>query len=295
VLRVADREYVSEAVTGLPAAGLRPYIARYSGYRQAGIAPAEHRGLPSPYLTVIVTLDEPLIVAEHPDPRQPAGVYATLIGGLHTAPALITHDGRQSGIQLLMSPLGARALLGLPAAELVSIDVEGTDVLGSLASEIHERVRQAGTWQRRFAVLDALLLDRLRRGSGEATASATSPEVRHAWQCILAAGGDISVGDLARATGWRDRHLRARFGAELGLTPKAAARVVRFDRARRQLISRAAGGRRLDLADLAARFGYYDQAHLDAEFRLLAGSAPTAWLAREFRNLQASAAWAEGG
>ena len=101
---------VNESVWGAPAPALRPFIARYIGYRQAGVAPATHRGLPSPYLTVIFTLDDPLTLAGHPDPRQPPGSYATLVGGLHTAPALITHQGRQSGIQLLMSPLGARAL-----------------------------------------------------------------------------------------------------------------------------------------------------------------------------------------
>jgi hypothetical protein len=78
---------------------------------------------------MIVTLDEPLVIARHPDPRQPASAHDFLLGGLHTAPALVTHDGRQSGIQLALSPLGARVLLGMPAAELASIDVEAGDVL----------------------------------------------------------------------------------------------------------------------------------------------------------------------
>src|SRR5690242_13838374 len=57
---------VSEYVRGLPAAPLRPFIRWYSGYREVGVEPAVHRGLPSPYLTVIVTLDDPLDVAAHP-------------------------------------------------------------------------------------------------------------------------------------------------------------------------------------------------------------------------------------
>jgi hypothetical protein len=91
---------VNEAVTGRPAAWLRPLIAYYSGYRQAAVGPAVHGGLPSPYLTLIFTLDEPLTIAEHPDPHQRAADYLTLAGGLHTVPALVTHDGWQSGIQL---------------------------------------------------------------------------------------------------------------------------------------------------------------------------------------------------
>ncbi len=42
------------------------------------------------------------------------------------------------------------------------------------------------------------------------------------------------------------------------------------------------------LARLAAEAGYYDQAHLAREFRGLAGCSPSAWLAEEFRNVQAS-------
>src|SRR6201986_5569289 len=101
-----------------PREELRPYVAWYTGYRQAGIEPAAHRGLPSPWLTMIVTLDDPLVIARHPDPRQPASAHDFLLGGLHTAPALVTHDGRQAGIQLARTPLGARAPLKMPAGEL---------------------------------------------------------------------------------------------------------------------------------------------------------------------------------
>ncbi|HEX3390161.1 MAG TPA: hypothetical protein VHT94_14085, partial [Streptosporangiaceae bacterium] len=54
---------VSESVRGAPAAPLRGLLSWYSGYRQQGLPPARHRGLPSPYLTVIITLDDPLTVA----------------------------------------------------------------------------------------------------------------------------------------------------------------------------------------------------------------------------------------
>ncbi len=88
---------IDEHVLHRPGEGLRPYVAWCSGYRQAGIEPAAHRGLPSPWLTMIVTLDEPLVIERHPDPRQPASTHDVLLGGLHTAPALITHQGSQSG------------------------------------------------------------------------------------------------------------------------------------------------------------------------------------------------------
>jgi AraC-like DNA-binding protein len=287
----------NESVWGDPAPALRPFIARYVGYRQAGVAPGTHRGLPSPYLTVIFTLDDPLTLAGHPDPHQPPGSYDTLVGGLHTAPALITHQGRQSGIQLLVSPLGARALLGMPAGELVSIDVEGPAVLGPLAHQIGERLRAAGDWPARFAVLDRMLTSRLAADpAGPAVSSEASAEVSRAWRRLLAAGGRCAVSGLATEIGWSDRHLRGRFRDETGLTPKAAARVIRFDQARRLLQRRAAAAMALPpLADLAADCGYYDQAHLAREFRDLAGRPPSAWLAEEFRIVQAGRGAARPG
>jgi len=282
---------VNEQAWRDPAPGLRGLVDSYIGFRQAGVEPARHRGLPSPSLTLIYTLDDPIVLAAHPDPAQPPGIYETVLGGLHTAPAIITHEGQQSGIQLGLSPLGARALLGVPASELAEIDVPAEEVLGRLSSELHDRLRTAPGWPERFAVLDEVLLGRVAQLGGPSdNGAAVNPEVSYAWRRLVRSGGVVSVRDLAAETGWSDRHLRARFRGEIGLAPKAAARVIRFDRVKRVLHRRAAAGEALCLADVAAACGYFDQGHLDREFALLAGCSPTRWLAEEFRNIQATAA-----
>ena len=271
---------VDEHCRRVPAEPLRPYVAAYTGYRQRGVPSARHRGLPSPYLTLIFTLDEPLTIVAHPDPGQPPGEYGTLLGGLHSVPALITHAGAQSGIQVALRPLGARALLGLPAGELAALDLPAEAVLGGVCAELREKLRSAAGWPERFAVLDEILLRR-------AADADVAPEVSWAWHELLREGGATRVSDLAAGTGWSERHLTSRFRAEIGLAPKAAARVVRFDRARKLLVRKLTAGDDYLLADLAADCGYFDQAHLAREFRALAGCPPSQWLAEEFRNVQA--------
>ncbi len=277
-----------ESVRVRPAGPLRRYVAWYSGYRQADGVPGTHLGLPGPYLTLIITLDDPLDIVVHPDTRRPPGRYGTLVGGLHTTPALIVHQGRQSGIQVGLRPLGARALLGLPAGELAGLDVEASEVLPA-ARELYERVRAAGTWAQRFAVLDEVLLRPV------PPHDPVPAEVARAWQRLLDSGGQAPVTGLAREVGWSARHLAGRFQTEIGLAPKAAGRVVRFERARRLIVARAASGAPLRLAGLAADCGYFDQAHLARDFRALAGCPPSKWLADEFRNVQAAADLAAAG
>ena len=306
--RTDRRIAIDEHQGRIPAGPLRPYVAWYAGYRQRGLAPAVHRGLPSSFLTLIVTLDEPLSMLAHPDPGQPPGEFATLLGGLHSTPALITHDGAQSGIQVALRPLGTRALLGLPAGELADIDVPAESVLGGACAELRERILAAPGWDDRFAVLDATLLRLLglqpgaQEGGRPGEPSGVAPEVGWTWRQLLRTGGAVRVSDLAAQTGWSARYLTSRFRTEVGLTPKAAARVIRFSRARRLLAQAATQpstpGRHLRLADLAAECGYFDQAHLAREFRSLAGLPPSRWLAEEFRNVQdprwlSEATWAD--
>jgi AraC-like DNA-binding protein len=257
---------------------LRPLVSWYAGFRQAGAAPRRHRGLPSPLLTLIITLDDPLVIAAHPDPRQPAQTYDMLLGGLHTTPALVTHDGSWSGVQLGLTPLGARMLLGMPASPLANWDAEATDVIGGFASRLREVIVAQPDWAGRFAALDQLLLWRAAE-AGADRCPEVRPEVRYGWRRLRETNGAIGVAELAAETGLSARRLGALFRAEFGLAPKEAGRVFRFDRAQRRIgRAGAAGG---TLADLAAECGYYDQAHLAREFRSLAGCPPSQWLAEE--------------
>ncbi len=279
-------EPVTEAAGRLPHPALRPFVAWYLGFREAGVGPGTHRGLPSPHLTMILTLDDPLDVAAHPDPDQPGGRFEALVGGLHTAPATIRHDGRQSGVQVALTPWGAPALLGVPAGELVMVDVHADAVLGRAAGDLLDAVRGPSTWPRRFAALDAALLRRLAAGPDDPL---PAPQILRAWRLLSTSGGRTDVASLAAAVGWTPRHLAHRFGTDVGLSPKQAARIVRFDRTRRSLLAAARdadGAGSPSLAEAAVRFGYYDQPHLDREFRALAGCPPSTWLAEELRNVQ---------
>jgi AraC-like DNA-binding protein len=261
---------IVEGAAALAAPALRPHIEGYGGYRLEGFAPGVHRGLPSQRMTFIVSLDDPVDIATMPAPGPP-GRYGAFVSGLHASPATIRHDGRQVGLHVALTPFGARALLGMPAAELAGSVVELADLLGPLGVELQDRAVAAPTWEDRFAVLDDVLGRALR------DAPAPQAEVAWAWRRVVETGGAVEIGALAREVGWSRRHLGARFRAEVGVSPKTVARVVRFDRARALL----SGRRRPGLAEVAAECGFFDQAHMTRDWHDLAGCTPTTWLAEE--------------
>jgi AraC-like DNA-binding protein len=233
-------------------------------------------GLPSRHLTFVISFDAPLDLSVLPDGTRRRSSFDALLGGFHTSPAVIAHDGNQHGIQLQVTPAGARALFGLPAGELASTVVPLDVVWGTLATELLDRLNGAAAWDGRFAVLDRTLFRAL-ASRVEIPSGAARPEAAAAWCRLLSTSGCIDVARLAAEVGWSRRHLSERFSAEFGLGPKAMARVLRFERARWMFVR----GERRSLADIAAECGYADQAHMTREWQALAGASPTAWLAAE--------------
>jgi len=255
---------------GRPHRALRPFLREYVGY-QLSNAPAVHHGVPSAAATVILAFDDPIDTAWKDDPSSRAS-YWRLACGLHTRPALIHTGGRQHGIQLDLTPLGVRALLGVPVGALATTMVSHDDVPLGIDAGVHERLAAAPTWARRFAILDAALIAALTT-YGEARVAAVPSAARDGWRLLAASAGRLGVGELAAATGWSARHLHSRFVAEYGVSPKAAAQLMRFDRARALVL------RGMPPAQMAATCGYADQAHLTREWTRFAGQPPRHTLA----------------
>jgi AraC-like DNA-binding protein len=264
-----------EHVEGRPAACLRPFIARYGGSRRAGFAPREHAATPSRHVTLIVSLAEPIDVCAMPEGLQHPGRFQSFVAGLHAAPARVRDQGSGHLVHAFLTPLGVHSLFGVAAGALASRVVALSDLLGARARELEDRIACARSWPERFAALDLVLARKL---------EPTPPvaEIAWAWRQLAAAHGQVPVGALAREIGWSRRHFSERFRAEIGLRPKAAARVLRFERAQSLLAARVPGG----IGAVAAACGYADQSHLTREWVAMSGSTPRGWLAEELPFLQ---------
>ncbi|MEM9135168.1 MAG: helix-turn-helix domain-containing protein [Actinomycetota bacterium] len=259
-----------EQVTRAPHPRLRPFIADYVGYRMNGFVPGTFLGLPSRWVTFVVAFDDPVEMATGPGGGDRER-YWGMLAGLHAEPAMVHHDGDQHGIELAITPQGASALFGLPAAELASTQVQLDQVVPAFADELIERLTEAVSWQARWAVLDDVLT---RAVCDEAR---PAPELQQAWTLLTTSHGAIGVEQLARDVGWSRRHLSQRFRSTFGLSPKLMGRVLRFERAQRLVRLPT----RPSLSSVAATCGYADQAHMTRDWNEFTGTSPASWVSDE--------------
>ncbi|MFI6439394.1 helix-turn-helix domain-containing protein [Streptomyces sp. NPDC050759] len=244
--------------------GLRPYLRSYVGYWEAVTTPYEARLVPTGRATLLISLAEPFSqVRRLGVPDAGSGNIGSLVVGLEDRPAICTHPGGQEAIRVEFTPLGAYRLFGLPMSELTNLAVGIRDVLGPEAEVLVERMAATPDWAARFDLLDAALLARLEYGPQP------TPEVRRAWQLLASSAGAVPIARIAAEVGWSQGYLTRRFTQQIGLTPKASARVLRFRHAV-ALLGRGA----TSLTEISTACGFYDQAHLNREFRAIAGTTP---------------------
>jgi AraC-like DNA-binding protein len=241
-------------------APLRGFVSAYIGYDEWSAQPLCRREVPSGDVTLILSPDSELRLPDR---------HVSFVAALGDTYTLVEHSGRQRGVEVRLTPLGAHALFGLPMHELANRAVELDDLDGGGYAELAERVWDAHGWERRFAAVDAALAARF------AAAPPVSPELSWAWGCLRASEGRAGIGALAGELGWSHRRLIARFREQIGLPPKTLARVLRFERVSRLLRETTAPR----LAEVAYDCGYYDQAHLNRDFREFAGTTPGEYLA----------------
>ena len=259
-----------EMVTRECPAPLRPYVRNYTGYSERTADPLCRREVPGTDITLILSPGPALTLPSTSDPSRPPERHRSFVAGLHNRYALVEHGGEQHGVEVRLTPIGAHLLFGLPMHELTNRVVDLEAVIGRAGDELVGRMWDVTDWDERFAVLDAAIAARL------ADASRPQPGVAWAWQRLHATGGRVGVGALAGELGWSHRRLIARFRESVGMPPKILARILRFDR----VAARLRSVEEPLLAEVAYDCGYYDQAHLNRDFRQFAGTTPGAYLAR---------------
>ncbi|MFF8640154.1 helix-turn-helix transcriptional regulator [Streptomyces sp. NPDC015345] len=256
---------------------MRPGVISYRGTRLALAGPRRRLEVPIGAVTLLLGFGRPVRISglERPGragpdrPGRPPVSLVSVLSGLGTTPVLGEHDGHVAGIEVLLMPWAAFTLFGTALHELADRTLD-PDALGvrpdpgrwASVAELADALGALPSWSARFHLLDEVF------ARWSATGHPPSARTVRAWDELVRSRGTAPVGRLAEEVGWSVRQLENRFREQIGIGPKAAARVLRLQRARKML---AAGHGQ---AETAAACGYYDQAHLSGEFKALTGCTP---------------------
>ncbi|MFA1541814.1 helix-turn-helix domain-containing protein [Actinomadura monticuli] len=192
--------------------------------------------------------------------------YSSFVSGLRTRSSWVVEPaGGAHCVAVVMAPWAAFAIFGTAMNELTGEIVAPADLPGDRVGRLADALMARPGWEQRFRLLDEVL-GRWVGGTG-----AWSPQVVRAHDALtrtVGMGGALPVQRLAEEAGWKSRQLEYRFKEQIGVSPKAMARIVRFRRAALML----ADG--LRPVTTSANCGFSDQAHLTREFKAMAGCTP---------------------
>ncbi|MEU7892186.1 helix-turn-helix domain-containing protein [Nonomuraea sp. NPDC049152] len=256
------RTFVHGAAVWGVACPQRP--SRVAGVTMAGFRVRELdalRMVPHPAVTVLLEFGAGSPVMDYAAGRQQRGSIVAGLG-LGSGGSVRARGENVECVQVRLSPAIARAVLGVSPADLDGAVVALGDLWGREASRIREQLGDVSSWQDRFALTDALLARRHEAGPP------VDPEVAWAWQRIVASRGLVRVDGLAAELGWSRKRLWSRFRSQIGLPPKRAVKLVRFDHAAHRLVAGQ------DAARVAADGGYADQSHLHRDVVAFTGVTP---------------------
>jgi AraC-like DNA-binding protein len=257
------------------APALRGDVVRMTGYAERLDVPVTYRELPATFVPLILNVGSPYRLIAGDGAVEEHGSFT---GGLTDRPVVVQSTCEALCVQVDLSPLAACRLLRIPMHELADRVVALDDLLGRDAARLEERLADASGWDERRELVEEFVARRL------LVAPPLPADVEYAWRRIGETGGTIRVADLAAELRCSRKHLDARFRDAVGVPPKTAAALVRFNHA----VALLEAGEKP--ADVAHSCGYSDQPHLTREFRRFTGTTPGAYAVAFLQDAAAFAA-----
>jgi AraC-like DNA-binding protein len=231
-----------------------------------------HRVLPNGEVMLMFHLGVPQRLTEKGGQTTEELLHLGFVAGLQEQPATYMSLPAETRVVCArLTPRGAyRLFAGLPQAELTGRIVEIDTVLPTRdrIADLHGRMTEAAHLGDALAILERWLQQRflaLDRGHPATCLAST---------LLSRTTGAMPVQAIVRESGVSERRLRDLMVREVGVPPKRLARILRF----RATLDVLAIQREADFAQVAIDLGYYDQPHMNREFRSLAMMTPMQYL-----------------
>lgn len=140
------------------------------------------------------------------------------------------------------------------------------DIWGKTAESVVGEIQSAGEVSEMIERIENILLRQLHRGE-----SPSDQLLQSGMQVMYASQGNLSVRDLAEKLSYSERHVRRIFLKELGVGPKELLGIIQFQSLLQELNKETSS----PFADVAVKYGYYDQPLFILNFKRFYGLAPS--------------------
>jgi len=154
-------------------------------------------------------------------------------------------------------------------SEIANRIYDASSVVGPCLTALWNRLGETSSFQQRVVIVEEFLL-------GCTICKAPHDRIAIAASYLFRQHGSVRISTLDRRDSLSLRQFERLFHRETGVSPKAFARVARFQAA---IDAKLARPRRTWL-DIAHSFGYYDQMHMVHDFENLGRNSPARLIAQ---------------
>jgi AraC-like DNA-binding protein len=252
-----------------PAAPLNGCI-RSLWYARVPHAPhSRERILPTGRVQIILNLARDFFL-DCPEGAPALASSPSLIVGARSTYEIVDTSDMADLIGIVFHPGGFAPFVSDSVDLFSNRSVALEDIWGRGARSLRDRLRESATPEARLRCLEEFLREKF------ACRLSRHPIVDFALLSFERAPGLATVREVARSTGWSERRFSQVFREQVGFSPKAWTRILRFQRTVQQLHA----GLEVPWAEMALDCGYYDQSHFANEFRAFSGIDATTYSAR---------------
>ncbi|WP_136660169.1 AraC family transcriptional regulator [Nitratireductor sp. XY-223] len=238
------------------------YARGQIGYKREKIAPTGST-------VAVIVLGAPILQTPDDGMGVTCSARHGLLIGPHVRPIVNEPTAETFAIGIVATPVGCKALFG----------VEPSHIRGRV-------VDLEASWDEAAALRTDLLscgqpddiLNLLEAGLHQKPVP-EDPAFRRCEQAVALLEGEPTrpIADIAAELGISHAHLDRELARIVGLSPRALARLLRL----RRLLDGLDVNTPIDWADLANRFGWFDQAHFIRDFRRHTGVSPSRYVAAQ--------------
>lgn len=251
----------------IPAPPLDRYISHLY-YLDGRMPYTRERILPVPLLDLKINLGGAFLLEREAETQAPQRLTESWFVGMQGVYHAVDWPGDMRVYGVRFKPGGAYPFLGLPMSDVYNRVIPLDDLWGRFAVEVRERLCAAPTTEAGLALFEQLMRTRLCDEREE------QKIVEYGIAEIRRRRGSLSIRQLCDDISISQNHLGTQFKRVVGTTAKELALLYRFEQVLRAI--RPNGP--MDWTEIALRYGYYDQSHLNKTFLAFTGHNPTDYL-----------------